>query len=63
MKIEVTFDDSGIKEEHDFNFEPRAGDSVTLVRNGKKTQYEILTVSGPIHGQDCHPSMARVRPA
>lgn len=61
MKIDVTFDDTGIKEEHDFSFEPHAGNSVTLVRDGKEIDYVILTVSGPIHGNTCHPTMARVR--
>ncbi len=61
MKITVTFDDTGTIEEHDFDFEPRAGQLVTLVRNGKESNYEILTVSGPIHGKNCVPEMARVR--
>lgn len=61
MKITVTFDDSGIEEEHDFDFEPHTGEMVTLVRDGESVDYEIITVSGPIQGGVCHPSMARVK--
>lgn len=61
MKIKVTFNDTGEVEEHEFNFEPKAGQSVTLMRNGESTDYTIETVSGPIYNDKCYVAMARVK--
>lgn len=61
MKITVTFDDTGIEEEHDFDFEPRAGGLITLVRDGESVDYVVVTVSGPILGNHCQPSIVRVK--
>jgi hypothetical protein len=35
MKITVVFEDTGVEEEHDFDAKPRAGDLITLPRDGK----------------------------
>ncbi|MEM6049725.1 hypothetical protein AAH450_03970 [Erwinia sp. P7711] len=67
MKITVTFDDTGIQEEHDFDAKPRAGELVTLVREGKGADYIVLTEPEPDHthdnGSTGYPTTARVRPA
>lgn len=69
MKITVTFDDSAIEEQHDFDSKPRAGELVTLVRDGKEADYIVITEPDPdpdhTHddGSSGHPLTARVRPA
>ena len=61
MKITVTFDDTGVEEEHDFDSEPREGELATLTRDGQGKDYVILSVSGYIHGETGYPTTARVR--
>ena len=63
MNITVTFSETGEKEDHEFSFEPRAGQSVTLVRDGISTDYIVETVSGTIHNNQCHATLARVKKA
>lgn len=67
MKITVTFEDSGIEEEHDFDSEPRAGELVTLMREGKGVDYIVIIEPNPDHthdnGKSGHPTKVRVRPA
>ncbi|MBV4366493.1 hypothetical protein [Erwinia phyllosphaerae] len=67
MKITVTFEDTGIEEEHDFDSKPRAGELVTLVHNGKEADYIVITEPDPDHthdnGSTGHPTKATVRPA
>ncbi|WLS80094.1 hypothetical protein Q3V30_06320 [Erwinia pyri] len=67
MKITVTFEDTGIEEEHDFDAKPRAGELVTLVREGKGADYIVITEPDPDHthdnGRGGFPTTATVRPA
>ncbi len=67
MKITVVFEDTGVEEEHDFNAKPRAGDLITLPRDGKGEDFIVLIEPDPDHthddGRDGHPTKARVRPA
>lgn len=67
MKITVTFEDTGIEEVHDFDDKPRAGELVTLVRDGKGADYIVITEPDPDHthdnGRDGYPTTATVRPA
>ena len=74
MKITVIFEDTGIEEEHDFDTKPRAGELVTLVRDGKDADYIVIDADyiviiepDPDHthdnGRDGYPTKARVRPA
>lgn len=63
MNITVTFTETGEEEEHEFSFEPHAGQNVTLVRDGISTDYIVETVSGPIHNNKCHATLARLRKA
>ncbi|MEM6160464.1 hypothetical protein AAH446_07910 [Erwinia sp. P6884] len=67
MKITVKFEDTGIEEEHDFDSDPRAGELVTLVRDGKGADYIVITEADPDHthdnGSTGRPTKATVRPA
>ncbi|KAA5974318.1 MULTISPECIES: hypothetical protein [unclassified Pantoea] len=67
MKITVVFEDTGVEEEHDFDAKPRAGDLITLSRDGKGEDFIVLIEPDPDHthddGRDGHPTKARVRPA
>lgn len=62
MNINVTFQETGKQEDYEFEVEPFAGQIVTLVQDGKKTDYFVETVSGPIIDNICRPTMVRVRP-
>ncbi|MDF2040863.1 MULTISPECIES: hypothetical protein [unclassified Pantoea] len=61
MNIKVTFNDTGVVEDHDFVSQPRAGQVVTLVQEGEEAEYEVITVSGQIHHNTCQATMARVK--
>lgn len=67
MKITVIFEDTGIEEEHDFDSKPRAGELVTLMRDGKNADYIVIIEPNPDHthdnGREGYPTKARVRPA
>lgn len=65
MRITVIFEDTGIEEEHDFDSKPRAGELVTFVREGKDTDYIVITEPDPDHthddGSTGHPTAVTVR--
>lgn len=61
--MKIIFSETGIEEDHELGFEPRAGQTITLIRNGTKTDYIIDSVSGPIIENVPQPTMVRVRPA
>ena len=67
MKITVVFEDTDVEEEHEFESKPRAGDLVTLTRDGKGKDYIVIIEPNPDHthdnGRDGYPTKARVRPA
>ncbi|BEN27045.1 MULTISPECIES: hypothetical protein [Serratia] len=57
----VIFNDTGIEEEHEIDFEVRAGQAITLIRDGVSKKYIVDIVSGPIYESTCHPTLIRVR--
>lgn len=57
----VIFNDTGIEEEHEIDFEVRAGQTITLIRDGVKKKYIVDIVAGPIYENTCHPTLIRVR--
>ncbi len=59
--VKVIFSNTGIEEEHQIDFEVRAGQTITLIREGVSKKYIIDIVSGPIYESTCHPTLVRVR--
>lgn len=59
--MKIIFSETGIEEAHELGFEPRAGQTITLIRDGTKIDYIIDSVSGPIYENVCQPTMVRVR--
>lgn len=57
----VIFRNTGIEEEHQIDFEVRAGQAITLIRDGVSKKYIVDIVSGPIYESKCHPTLIRVR--
>ncbi|HGH4745395.1 TPA: hypothetical protein ACQDQ8_004879 [Serratia marcescens] len=59
----VIFKDTGIEEEHEIDFEVRAGQTITLIRDGVRKKYIVDNVSGPIYENTCHPTRIEVKEA